>query len=301
MLLQQKRKMNLSVALLLMMVLLLSTGCGANKAVAEVNGEKITRAQLDNYTSVLLLFMPDLEEMLADNTNRQALEERIVNAMIENKLLEQLSKNRQVTVTDADINIVFQEQKQEIAAMVGAEELDARMKELKIEDSDIKEFIAGSVYVDKLIMSMASELTEEEIENYKSLHPTGGVVVELSHILLKTEAEAIATRERLVAGEDVVTVAEEVSTDPSAATNKGYLGEVPADTVDFDQDFMAGANELEVDEISQPVESEHGWHIIILHDRTLPTNEQVTSRVAAERLVNVFNEYYEEAEIKTLL
>lgn len=85
-----------------------------------------------------------------------------------------------------------------------------------------------------------------------------------SHILLDTEEEALTARERVVGGEEFPDVARDVSTGPSGPNGGtlGWFGEgqmVPA--------FEATVMELEVGEISAPVQTQFGWHVVILDDR----------------------------------
>ncbi len=89
------------------------------------------------------------------------------------------------------------------------------------------------------------------------------------HILVADEATANAVRARLVAGEDFAKVAAEVSTDTSTKDNGGDLGwfgkgkMVP--------EFEAAAYSLKVGEISQPVKSQFGYHIIqVLAHQEIP-------------------------------
>lgn len=95
--------------------------------------------------------------------------------------------------------------------------------------------------------------------------------VSASHILFTAdkrssdEARALAekTRARLVAGADFAEVAREVSDDPSAAANGGALGWFVKERMD--PAFSATAFSLKtVGELSQPVQSRFGWHIIRL-------------------------------------
>jgi peptidyl-prolyl cis-trans isomerase C len=84
--------------------------------------------------------------------------------------------------------------------------------------------------------------------------------VHASHMLVPTREEADAARARVTGGEDFATVAREVSTDQATAGNGGDLGwfareeMIPA--------FAHAAFALEPGAISQPVETEFGWHII---------------------------------------
>lgn len=78
------------------------------------------------------------------------------------------------------------------------------------------------------------------------------------HILVATKAEAEAALKRIKAGEDFAKVAKEVSKDPGA--EGGDLGwftkerMVPA--------FAAAAFKLKPGQVSEPIQTQFGWHII---------------------------------------
>ena len=61
-------------------------------------------------------------------------------------------------------------------------------------------------------------------------------------------------------GEDFAKVAKEVSTDTTSAEKGGDVGEVNPDQ--FVREFTVAAYQLEKDEISEPVQSQYGYHII---------------------------------------
>jgi len=94
----------------------------------------------------------------------------------------------------------------------------------------------------------------------------------VSHILVATESEALAVLDRLEAGEDFATVAAEVSTDPSAASGGGALVNqdgtpcIPLAQFEtgFVPEFVEGALAAEVGVPTQPVESQFGFHVILV-------------------------------------
>ncbi|MDQ5852750.1 MAG: peptidylprolyl isomerase [Chloroflexota bacterium] len=88
-----------------------------------------------------------------------------------------------------------------------------------------------------------------------------GEELHTAHILLKTEEEAQKARERVTTGgEDFGTVAKELSIDPSAKQNSGDLGFNPPGQLV--PPFEQAAAALKDGEVSQPVQTEFGWHII---------------------------------------
>ena len=74
--------------------------------------------------------------------------------------------------------------------------------------------------------------------------------------------EALAVKSRLEASEDWDVIAAEVSTDTSNKDRGGDLGWFGKGVMDFA--FEEGAYALEIGEISNPIQSSFGWHIIQL-------------------------------------
>jgi parvulin-like peptidyl-prolyl isomerase len=80
------------------------------------------------------------------------------------------------------------------------------------------------------------------------------------HILVETEEEANAAVERINAGEDFASVAQELSLDTGSAANGGELGFVPPGR--FVEPVDEAIFSLPIGQISEPVESQFGWHVI---------------------------------------
>ena len=98
------------------------------------------------------------------------------------------------------------------------------------------------------------------------------------HILVASEEEAKAVLRRLKAGEDFAKVADQVSKDPGS--KGGDLGWFSADRMV--PEFSAAAFKLEKGQISDPVKSQFGWHVIKLEDKrakTFPAFEAVKEQV----------------------
>ncbi len=101
------------------------------------------------------------------------------------------------------------------------------------------------------------------------------------HILVPTEEEAKKVAERLKNGEDFATVAKEVSKDTNA--EGGDLGFFTRGQML--KPFEDAAFALDVGQISAPVQTQFGWHIIKVEekrDQKLPTFDQVKEAIKAQ-------------------
>lgn len=108
----------------------------------------------------------------------------------------------------------------------------------------------------------AKKLYEETTKNLKP-EPE----VRARHILVETEDEAKKALARVKGGEDFIKVAGELSKDPGSKTEGGDLGF-------FTQDrmvpaFAEAAFKLEPGQISEPVKSQFGWHVIKVDEKRM--------------------------------
>jgi peptidyl-prolyl cis-trans isomerase C len=93
--------------------------------------------------------------------------------------------------------------------------------------------------------------------------------VHARHILLETEDEAKAVLAELKKGGDFEKLAKEKSKDPSAAQNGGDLGYFTKNQMV--PEFAETAFKLSKGQLSDPVKSQFGWHVIRAEDkRTKP-------------------------------
>jgi peptidyl-prolyl cis-trans isomerase C len=105
--------------------------------------------------------------------------------------------------------------------------------------------------------------------------------VHAHHILVATEAEAKEIVERLNKGEDFATVAKEKSKDPNA--EGGDLGFFSKGQML--KPFEDAAFTLKEGEISAPVQTQFGWHVIKVEEkrtRPLPTFDQVKDQIMTQ-------------------
>lgn len=102
--------------------------------------------------------------------------------------------------------------------------------------------------------------------------------VRARHILVETEAQARAALKRVRGGEDFAKVADQVSKDPGS--RGGELGWFTKDRMV--PEFAEAAFKLQPNQISEPVKSQFGWHIIKVEERRekpFPKLEEIRDQV----------------------
>ncbi len=159
-------------------------------------------------------------------------------------------------------------------------------KEKLVSDDEMKErldYLRRKVLMEALLTKITKEATTDEAarkfyaEKVKDM--PADEEVHARHILVKTEDEAKKVEERLKAGEDFAKVAKEVSQDPGSADG-GDLGWFTKDRMV--KEFAEAAFALKAGELSKPVKSQFGWHVIRLEERrpkAPPTFEQVKPQI----------------------
>lgn len=136
-------------------------------------------------------------------------------------------------------------------------------------------------FFDVSIVGAVSEDTAKKIYDEKIATMKPQQEIHARHILVATEEEAKKVKERLKNGEDFATVAKEVSKD--SGTEGGDLGFFTRGQML--KPFEDAAFALEVGQISDPVQTQFGWHIIKVEekrDQPLPTFDQVKDAIVAQ-------------------
>ncbi len=143
--------------------------------------------------------------------------------------------------------------------------------------------VQGAVAEDELGDERLREIYDDEIASFTT--------IEALHILVDTEAEAQDVYQQVTApGADQKTfedLAKEVSTDTASGANGGALGQAAASS--YVPEFGEAAAALEPGAISEPVESEFGWHVIYLVDKQVAPFDEAKAQLIEGEQGTLFN------------
>ena len=200
------------------------------------------------------------------------------------QLLEQMMIEKILTekyeVTDEEINTEFEA----VKAQYG-ESFELVLAQNGFTEDTFKNNVRFGLLQQKATADV--EVTDEEIQAYFDENFAGSGATELNarHILVEDEKAAKEVIAKLDAGEDFAKLAGEFSTDTGSAAQGGDLGWFSEGMMV--PEFQDAAAALEKDEISAPVKSEFGYHIIQLLDKrdiTLENKkEEIRETIAATK------------------
>ena len=124
------------------------------------------------------------------------------------------------------------------------------------------------------------------------------ILVQPSEIRTENQAEMLIRdiHRRLIEGEDFKQLARQYSEDPGSKMDGGNLGW--ANPGEYDPAFEKTLNATKIGEISEPVKSTFGWHIIEVLDRR---NEDVSQEEQKNRAYQIIYERKFEQELESTL
>lgn len=254
----------------------------AKSPVATVNGEKITRGDLDKspyMTQVIGQIKQQYGESYEKNEDAKSVlktqKEKILDGMITEKVIQQKAKEMKLLPDDAKIKTEVDKQYADIKKQqFGDDEkkLQEALKQQNFTEKSFKDSLLTQMKSQETFKNVSDNITKDvkindkNIQDYYKANQAQFTEkpnkITLKHILLKTEDEAKKVKARLDKGEDFAKVAKEVSQDAQTKDKGGDLGTVNYVDSGFDPKFMAGAIALKEGAVSAPVQTGYGYHII---------------------------------------
>ena len=289
--------------------------------LATVNGQNITKQQLQElFNAALKASGAKIEDLNAQQQlggYTQLLQDLIID-----KLVAEAASTEKVSDADVDAELAkikgqFPDEKafQEQISQAGMtpeklkENIRTGLQQSRWMKSQVK---TPEVTDDQAKTFYDSNIQEfEQPETVKASHILFMVDPDASADVVKQkEAAAAKAAERAAAGEDFTKLAKELSEEPGASESGGDLGFFPKDRMV--PEFAEAAFAQKVGDISKPVKSQFGWHVIKVTDKkaagTLPfdqVKEQVVSYLKStnqrEAVQAVLNKLKESAKIETFL
>lgn len=172
------------------------------------------------------------------------------------RMVNELVLSNKYQVSEEDIDYEIEKVKNELGEQFGV-----WLQQQGFENEDLfRDFVRISNLSEKAAFEDI-EVSEKEIkEHYNRLKTE----IKTQHILVEDKETADEVRTKLDKGADFIDLAKEYSTDSSTAEDGGDLGFVSIGQMI--PEFEVAAFKLEIDEVSDPVQTQYGFHIIKVTD-----------------------------------
>lgn len=326
------KKLSRMAATIIALVMIFSlTGCKLitktekgeyNTVVAKANGKKIIKGEFDKALAIRKILLGSLYgyEFFDSGTGAGYLptvKTDVLNEVVQQQVFE--DKAKELGLID-DENAIMEEAKDQmndyIDALSNKDGFNNALDKYGLTNDDFLTYFRHNVIQNKLYDETTKDVTvtDDEIKKYYDENPYEFTEEEntmnLSHILVSTEDEAKVVIDRINGGESFEAVAKAVSKDTETAEKGGLLGDVTYVNSGLVQEFTDAAIKLKAGEISKPVKTTYGWHVIKCNSKEEypekafdEVKEDIKTNLLSDKKNEAFNNNYnkwkEAAKVKT--
>jgi parvulin-like peptidyl-prolyl isomerase len=257
---------------LLLLLTLLAAGCGGGggstkvpaDAVAVVNGDTITRAEfnLAMARSKRGYKQQHRQWPKAGTQQFQQIQQSALTFLVQLRELEQKAKELGVKVTDKQVSQRLAQLEKQLG---GEKNLKAQAKAQGLTLQDVRDVVIRPQILSEGIYKKVTDGVKVSDDDVKSYYNKNLKLYQqpqsrdVRHILVSNRALANKLYDRIKAGANFAALAKKYSKDPGSRAQGGKLTIVKGQTAGpFDQTAFL----LQKGQVSRPVKTQYGWHII---------------------------------------
>ena len=268
--------------LLIFVFVFLFAGC--SKTVARVDGIEIKQKEVDTYINFYKKQSTD-GELTQNEEELKTLEANIIDIIIVTRLLEKYAEEKNITVSSEEVD---KQIKLIIDSYSSEEDFEKDLKDKGIDKKFLENYFKSLMLSSKIFDEVTIDVivTDQEVKQYyndnkKTLYVVPAKV-KASHILAifpwvednseETEEGREEALEKIKMVEDKLKngvvfedLARQYSDDRTSGENGGDLGYISKGQMI--EEFEEALFSLDVEEVSEIVETEYGFHIIKVFDR----------------------------------
>ena len=276
-------------------------------AIAVVGDREIPKSEYDRLLSQAQKTYEAREQEFpeAGTPEFAQLRNAIVTSLVEQARFEIAAEELDITITDEELDERLDELKEQF--FEGDEEAyKAELEKQGLTEEQVLKDLRTRMLSEKIFEEITSEVevTDEDIQAYYEENKAQfeqPASREVRHILVKTQAKANQIHRQLENGADFAKLAKEFSEDPASAEQGGnFTAQKGATVAPFDE----VAFELETGELSDPVKTQFGWHVIeavadvedAATQELAEVEEQISTTLLEEKKNARINEWVQELE-----
>src|SRR5215210_2705524 len=245
-------------------------GCGGDKdvpadAVAVVDGSEVARSDYEALLSQAKKSYKNQKREFpaAGSQEFQTLRNQAVQFLVQREQFEQEAADMDVEVTDKQVDARLE---QILKQYFGGDKKKyaTQLKEQGLTEKQVRNDIRAQIVSEKIFEQVTGDvkLTDADIDEYYKKNKTQYSQPEsrdVRHILVKTKKQADDLYTQLEGGADFAALAKKFSEDTGSKANGGKLTISKGQTV---APFDRTAFLLKTNEISRPVKTQFGYHVI---------------------------------------
>jgi foldase protein PrsA len=277
--------------LALVLIVTVAAGCGGSSkvsvpsdSVATVGSDHITKSQF------ALLMDGTKRAYVARKTpfpkpgtsQYKALQDQTMKYLVQQSELEQKAETLGITVTDKDVQARIKQIKQQYFAGNNAK-YQQQLKAQGLTEALLALNLHGQILSEKIYNKVTGDVkvNDADIKKYYDAHKSTYAQAasrDVRHILVNNKKLADSIEAQLKSGGDFAALAKKYSKDPGSAAQGGKLTISKGQTV---APFDKVAFSLKKNELSAPVHTTYGWHIIQALSDVKPATQQPLKDVKA--------------------
>lgn len=278
---------------LLPVVALLATACGGSSskaksvpanAVAQVGDETITKSQFDALLAEAKQSFKSQKRPFpkAGSQQYKSLQDQAVQYLVQRSEFDQKGADLGVDVTDAQVAKRLSQIKKQYFNGNDAK-YRAQLKAQGLTEAQVREDIRAQLVSEGIFKKVTDpvKVTDADARAYYNSHKSQYGTPEsrdVRHILVNSKSLANSLYSQLKGGGNFAVLAKKYSKDPGSAAQGGKLTISRGQTVaPFDKTAFA----LKTNELSKPVKTQYGWHIIQALSPVRPAKQTPFSQVKA--------------------
>lgn len=256
-------------------------GAGNGNVIATSKAGDVTDMEL--YAEMKEKYGPQMEQALQELVQKKVLSENY-------------------EVTDEELVKEMKKAKEQLG-----DQYEMFLAQYGLDEEGFKEFLKLELLREKAALADVKVTDDEVKKYYDAWHPE----INVSHILVEDETKVKEVQQKLADGGDFAKLATEYSTDPGSAEKGGSLGWIDnAGRAQFVPEFTKALGTLKVNEVSKPVKSDYGYHIIKITDqkekgsfkemKDQMTDEVKQSKIDSDTLQTKLDEEMKAADVKVI-
>ncbi|MCL6548047.1 MAG: peptidylprolyl isomerase [Alicyclobacillus sp.] len=242
--------------------------------VATYRGGKLLKGELDKQYNLMLLIA---EPGTKAPTKRQFLDTYVV---FYKYLYGKAVKELKAPLDTNTVQEIYNQEMQQLTTQYnGKQGLQKKMKALGVTDADLKLYIEKYQYLVQYMQDQMKnvQVSDAEAKAYYDAHKSDYIQVTVDQILVNSESQAKQVEAKLKAGGNFAKLADKYSQDPTVQQNHGHLANSLVS--DFVPEFANACRTLPIGQISDPVHTQYGYHILRVDSR-----KQLTYKEAADQV-----------------